>query len=84
MGFGNLINANILAEKKLKKVHPDEKKEKKDKFEERNVSAEPSKTVAAAKAPLVWLYEFSFQDFFFINFGHVLCFLLQNCITELV
>lgn len=52
MGFGNLINANILAEKKLKKVHPDEKKEKKDKFEERNVSAEPSKTVAAAKAPL--------------------------------
>lgn len=28
MGFGNLINAGILAEKKLKKVHHDEKKDK--------------------------------------------------------
>ena len=55
MGFGNLISADILAEKRLKKVHHDEKKEKKDKPEERNVPAEPSKAAATAKgkAPVV-------------------------------
>ena len=55
MGFGNLISADILAEKRLKKVHHDEKKEKKDKPEERNVPAEPNKAAATAKgkAPVV-------------------------------
>lgn len=55
MGFGNLINANILAEKKLKKVHHDEKKEKKDKPEEKNVFTDVGKGEATgkAKAPLV-------------------------------
>ena len=58
MGFGNLVNPDILA-KKLKKVHHDEKKEKKDKLEDKNVPAEPSKTAATAKAPFVWLYKVS-------------------------
>ncbi|KAL9968627.1 hypothetical protein ACROYT_G020739 [Oculina patagonica] len=56
MGFGNLINPNILAEKRLKKVHHDEKKEKKEKPEEKNVPTDIGKGTAAAigktKAPL--------------------------------
>ena len=54
MGFGNLINANILAEKKLKKVHHDVKGEKKAKPEEKGsvTSAEPSKpSTTKTKAP---------------------------------
>lgn len=55
MGFGNLINPNILAEKKLKKVHHDEKKEKKEKSEEKNIPSDTGKGAATGKtkAPLV-------------------------------
>jgi len=52
MGFGNLINPNILAEKKLKKVHHDEKK---DKSEEKNVHTDVGKSeeTGKTKTPLV-------------------------------
>ena len=57
MGFGNLVNPNILAEKRLKRVQHDEKKEKKDKPEEKNTPTEAGKAATAAagktKAPLV-------------------------------
>lgn len=56
MGFGNLINPNILAEKKLKKVHHDDKREKKSKPEEKSSipRAEPSKpSTVKTKAPVV-------------------------------
>lgn len=56
MGFGNLINADILAEKRLKKVHHDEKKpEKKEKASEENVPTASSKgtAIGKTKAPLV-------------------------------
>lgn len=51
MGFGNLINADILAEKRLKKVHHDEKKpEKKEKAsEEKNIPTAASKSTAVGK-----------------------------------
>lgn len=55
MGFGNLINPNILAEKKLKKVHHDDKREKKSKPEEKSSvpRAEPSKpSTVKTKAPV--------------------------------
>ena len=52
MGFGNLINPNILAEKRLKKVHHDEKK---DKLEEKNLHSDVGKgeVTGKAKTPLV-------------------------------
>ena len=52
MGFGNLINPNILAEKRLKKVHHDEKK---DKPEEKNVLTDVGKgeVTGKTKTPLV-------------------------------
>ena len=56
MGFGNLINPNILAEKKLKKVHHDDKREKKSKPEEKSSvpPAEPNKSpTVKTKAPVV-------------------------------
>lgn len=56
MGFGNLINPNILAEKKLKKVHQDEKKETKSKTDEAlaPTTESPSKPpFGKTKAPLV-------------------------------
>lgn len=46
MGFGNLINPNILAEKRLKKVHHDEKK---DKPEEKNVLTDIGKGEVTGK-----------------------------------
>lgn len=46
MGFGNLINAGILAEKKLKKVHHDEKK---DKHEEKNAFTDVGKSEVTGK-----------------------------------
>lgn len=46
MGFGNLINPNILAEKRLKKVHHDEKK---DKPEEKNVPTDVGKGEVTGK-----------------------------------
>ncbi|XP_068698264.1 uncharacterized protein [Montipora foliosa] len=54
MGFGNLINPKILAEKKLKKVHQDEKRENKGKTEEAFVSTtEPSKpSLVKTKTPV--------------------------------
>ncbi|XP_068755634.1 uncharacterized protein [Montipora capricornis] len=54
MGFGNLINPNILAEKKLKKVHQDEKRENKGKTEEAFVpTTEPSKpSLVKTKTPV--------------------------------
>ena len=57
MGFGNLINPNILAEKKLKKVHQDEKRENKGKTEETFVpTTEPSKpSLVKTKTPVVSL-----------------------------
>ena len=56
MGFGNLINQNILAGKKLKKVHQDDKKETKSKTEEAlaPTSEPPSKSsFGKTKAPFV-------------------------------
>ena len=57
MGFGNLINPNILAGKKLKKVHHDEKREKKGKPEEENSvpsTEPPSKpSTVKTKTPVV-------------------------------
>ena len=53
MGFGNLINPNILAEKKLKKVHHDEKKEKKGKSELEENSAPVTEPSKKTKAPVV-------------------------------
>ena len=52
MGFGNLINPNILAEKRLKKVHHDEKK---DKPEEKTVHTDAGKgeVTGKTKTPLV-------------------------------
>lgn len=47
MGFGNLISADILAEKRLKKVHHDDKKEKKEKSSV--LHAEPSKSPSTVK-----------------------------------
>ena len=47
MGFGNLINPNILAEKRLKKVHHDEKK---DKPEGKNVLTDVGKGEVTGKA----------------------------------
>ena len=44
MGFGNLISADILAEKRLKKVHHDDKKEKSS-----VLHAEPSKSPSTVK-----------------------------------
>ena len=61
MGFGNLINPNILAEKKLKKVHHDEKREKKAKPEEKSsvTTTEPSKpTTVKTKTPVVRKLQF--------------------------
>ena len=46
MGFGNLINAGILAEKKLKKVHRDEKKYK---HEEKNAFTDVGKSEVTGK-----------------------------------
>ena len=56
MGFGNLINQNILAGKKLKKVHQDDRKETKSKTEEASASTSepPSKSsFGKTKAPMV-------------------------------
>jgi len=55
MGFGNLINPNILAEKKLKKVHHDERDKKGKPEEKKSVPAsEPSKpSTVKTKAPAV-------------------------------
>ena len=56
MGFGNLINQNILAGKKLKKVHQDDRKETKSKTEEASAptSEPPSKSsFGKTKAPMV-------------------------------
>ena len=52
MEFGNLINPNILAEKRLKKVHLDIKK---DKSEEKNVLTDVGKgeVTGKTKTPLV-------------------------------
>lgn len=55
MGFGNLINQNILAGKKLKKVHQDDRKETKSKTEEASAptSEPPSKSsFGKTKAPM--------------------------------
>ncbi|XP_068755636.1 CD2-associated protein-like [Montipora capricornis] len=54
MGFGNLINPNILAEKKLKNVHEDEKRESKGKTEEAFVlTTKPSKpSLVKTKTPV--------------------------------
>ena len=46
MGFGNLVNPNILAEKRLKKVHHDETKEKP---EEKNVLTDVGKSEVTGK-----------------------------------
>ena len=46
MGFGNLVNPNILAEKRLKKVHHDETK---DKPEEKNVLTDVGKGEVTGK-----------------------------------
>ena len=66
MGFGNLINHNnfILAEKKLKKVHQDEKRENKGKTEEAFVpTTEPSKpSLVKTKTPVVSLSLLNFFD----------------------
>ena len=52
MGFGNLINPNILAGKRLKKVHLDKKM---DKPEEKNVLTDVGKgeVTGKTKTPLV-------------------------------
>ena len=57
MGFGNLINPNILADKKLKKVHQDEKRENNGKTEEAFVATtKPSKSsLVKTKKPVVSL-----------------------------
>ena len=47
MGFGNLILADILAEKTLKKVHHDDKREEKEKSSV--LHAEPSKSSSTVK-----------------------------------
>ena len=62
MGFGNLINPNILAEKRLKKVHHDEKK---DKPEEKNVLTDVGKgeVTGKTKTPLVRLYFLKKKEF---------------------
>lgn len=59
MGFGNFFNFDIFV-KKFKKVYYDEKKEKKDKFEDKNVFVELSKIVVIVKVFLVWFYKFFF------------------------
>lgn len=59
MGFGNFVNFDMFV-KKFKKVYYDEKKEKKDKFEDKNVFVELSKIVVIVKVFLVWFYKFFF------------------------
>ena len=52
MGFGNLISADILAEKRLKKVHHDDKKEKKEKSSVLHTEPSKSPPTKKTKAPV--------------------------------
>ena len=51
MGFGNLMSADILAEKRLKKVHHDDKREKKEKSSVLHAEPSESPSTKKTKAP---------------------------------
>ena len=51
MGFGNLISVDILAEQRLKKVHHDDKKEKKEKSSVLHAELSKSPSTVKTKAP---------------------------------